>query len=167
MLQALRGLFNGRLPAFTPSPRTRCSSQTVAGATATNTHGTGLVTGGLSSFIQGARVCVANGYCASHDAQAPNPVMPPIAVSCFSPGIAVGPSMVDPGLFAALRTGYGALGIVTSLDLAVVPLWRMEEVGEEEWQERGGETQVPCSPSGCRSSHLCSPFAPSSITSHR
>ena len=47
--------------------------------------------------------------------------------------------MVDPGLFAALRTGYGALGIVTSLDLAVVPLWRMEEVGVEEWQERGGD----------------------------
>ena len=45
-----------------------------------------------------------------------------------SPGTSVGPSLVDPGLFSALRTGYGALGIVASLDLAVVPIWMMEEV---------------------------------------
>ena len=79
------------------------ANQTVAGATATNTHGTGPTTG-LSGFITGITIVLANGttlYC--------NATM-------------------NSAVFAAARTGYGALGVLVWLDLAVVPLWRMERI---------------------------------------
>ena len=79
------------------------ANQTIGGATATNTHGTGPTTG-LSGFVAALTIVLANGTVldASPDANS--------------------------RVFAAARTGYGALGVVTWLELAVVPLWRMERI---------------------------------------
>jgi hypothetical protein len=37
-------------------------------------------------------------------------------------------SMTHPDLFHAARTNYGALGVLTSIDIHVFPLWRMERI---------------------------------------
>ena len=79
------------------------ANQTVGGATATNTHGTGRTTG-LSGFIRGFTIVLAN-------------------------GTAVYANVVRHAeLFAAARAGYGALGVLVWVDLAVVPIWRMERL---------------------------------------
>jgi len=77
------------------------SNQTVAGATSTNTHGTG-PTGGLSTFIVGATLVAPNGTVVNVSATQNAPI------------------------FAAMRTGYGVFGVLTSLRLAVWPAWNME-----------------------------------------
>ena len=79
------------------------SMQTVGGATATNTHGTGPTTG-LSGFIRGFTIVLANGTAVYANA------------------------VQHAELFAAGRTGYGALGVLVWVDLVVVPLWRMERI---------------------------------------
>ena len=79
------------------------ANQTVGGATATNTHGTGRTTG-LSGFIRGFTIVLANGTAVYANA------------------------VQHAELFAAGRTGYGALGVLVWVDLAVVPIWRMERV---------------------------------------
>jgi FAD/FMN-containing dehydrogenase len=79
------------------------SQQSVAGATSTNTHGTG-PTGGLATFITALTIVLANGTVA-----------------------AVSPTQ-NAGLFDAVRVGMGGFGVLSTLTLAIVPLWRMEKI---------------------------------------
>jgi L-gulono-1,4-lactone dehydrogenase len=82
--------------------------QSIAGATATGTHGTGLRLTGLSAGIRALRLVLADGS----------------VVSC-SPA-------QDPELYQAARLGLGALGIVTELTLAVVPAFLLHAVEKPE-----------------------------------
>lgn len=77
--------------------------QTIAGATQTNTHGTGSTTG-LAGFITGFTMVLANGTVVYANAS----------------------QNVD--IFLAGRAGAGALGVLTWVELSVVPLWRMERI---------------------------------------
>ena len=70
--------------------------QTVAGATATGTHGTGAALPGLSAGITGLRLATPDGRLRWIDE-------------------------VQPDLLAAAQVSLGALGVVTELELAVVP----------------------------------------------
>jgi L-gulonolactone oxidase len=82
--------------------------QSIAGATATGTHGTGLRLTGLAAGIRALRVVLADGT----------------AVDC-SP-------TQEPQLFQAARLGLGAIGIVTELTLAVVPAFLLHAVERPE-----------------------------------
>ena len=82
--------------------------QSVAGATGTGTHGTGLRLQGLSAGIRGLRLVLADGS----------------VVEC-SP-------RKEPELFQAARLGLGALGIVTEITLAVVPAFLLHAVEKPE-----------------------------------
>lgn len=77
------------------------AEQSLAGATATGTHGTGRRTGSMSTQIVALRMVLANGTIVSVDA------------------------VTQPRLFAAARVSLGSLGVVTSLTLRVVDLFRM------------------------------------------
>ena len=79
------------------------STQTLAGATGTNTHGTG-PTGGLSTFIVSMRIVLPNGTAVTANAT------------------------TNAALFRSARVGWGVLGIIISLDLTVVPQFRMEQI---------------------------------------
>jgi len=93
--------------------------QTIAGATSTGTHGTGAAFGGLSTQIHGLELVLADG-----------------SVLACSPER-------HPDVFAAARVGLGALGVVSSLTLKVVPLFAMaadeRPMGLEETLERFDE----------------------------
>ena len=80
------------------------SMQTLGGATATCTHGTGN-TGCLSSFVRGLRMVLANGT-----------VVFANATNAYR------------DLFRNARAGWGALGIVTEIDLEVVPMFHLEQI---------------------------------------
>jgi L-gulonolactone oxidase len=82
--------------------------QSIAGATATGTHGTGLRVPGLSAGIRALRLVLADGS----------------VVSC-SP-------TEEPDLFQAARLGLGALGIVTEVTVAVVPAFLLHAVEKPE-----------------------------------
>ncbi|GAA5021254.1 D-arabinono-1,4-lactone oxidase [Terrabacter aeriphilus] len=82
--------------------------QSLAGATGTGTHGTGLRLTGLSAGIRALRIVLADGS----------------VVDC-SP-------TREPELFAAARLGLGALGIVTELTVAVVPAFLLHAVEKPE-----------------------------------
>ncbi len=82
--------------------------QSIAGATATGTHGTGLRLQGLSAGIRGLRLVLADGS----------------VVDC-SP-------RREPELFQAARLGLGALGVVTEITLAVVPAFLLHAVEKPE-----------------------------------
>ncbi|EWT00015.1 FAD-linked oxidoreductase [Intrasporangium oryzae NRRL B-24470] len=82
--------------------------QSLAGATGTGTHGTGLRLTGLSAGIRALRIVLADGS----------------VVDC-SP-------TQDPELFQAARLGLGALGIVTELTIAVVPAFLLHAVERPE-----------------------------------
>ena len=82
--------------------------QSLAGATATGTHGTGLRLTGLSAGIRALRLVLADGS----------------VVDC-SP-------TREPELFQAARLGLGALGIVTEITLAVVPAFLLHAVERPE-----------------------------------
>lgn len=71
--------------------------QTVAGALATGTHGTGRALGGLATQVRGLELVLADGS----------------AVSCSA--------TERPELFSAARVGLGALGVVTSVTLQAEP----------------------------------------------
>ena len=71
--------------------------QTIAGALATGTHGTGARLGGLATQVEALDLILADGS----------------AVSCSA--------AVRPELFAAARVGLGALGVVTAVTLRCVP----------------------------------------------
>ena len=72
-------------------------AQTIAGAIATGTHGTGAGLGGLATFVSGLELVVGDGS----------------VVSCSA--------SVEPELFAAARVGLGALGVITLVTLRCVP----------------------------------------------
>lgn len=71
--------------------------QTISGALATGTHGTGARFRGLAASVLGMRIVLADGSVVDCDAER------------------------DPTLFEAARVGLGALGIVTELTLQCVP----------------------------------------------
>ncbi|WP_435202455.1 D-arabinono-1,4-lactone oxidase [Janibacter sp. GS2] len=75
-------------------------AQTVSGATSTGTHGTGAALPGLSAGIVGLRLVTADGEDRWVDER-------------------------DPALFAAARVGLGALGVITEIELACVPAYRL------------------------------------------
>jgi FAD/FMN-containing dehydrogenase len=77
------------------------ATQSIAGATATSTHGTGAAIGSLATQIHALRIMDAAGvtHAASND--------------------------TNPALFRAARVGIGALGIVTSLTLRTYPLFKL------------------------------------------
>lgn len=77
--------------------------QAIGGAVATGTHGTGPGLGNLSSAVVGARLVTATGD----------------VVDCSADA--------HPELFQAARLSLGALGVVTRLQLALVPSYRLRE----------------------------------------
>lgn len=76
-------------------------AQTIAGAIATGTHGTGARHGGLASQVRGLELVLADG-----------------SVRRCSPA-------ENPELFDAARVGLGALGIVTAVTLQAVPAFAL------------------------------------------
>ena len=78
--------------------------QTVAGATATGTHGTGRDSAGMSAQIAGLELVTADGS----------------LLTCSA--------TQNPDLFAAARVGLGALGIVTAVTFAVQPAFLLHAV---------------------------------------
>lgn len=73
--------------------------QTISGALATGTHGTGARFQGLAAAVVGTRIVLADGTIVDCDAQR------------------------DPDLFEASRIGLGAVGIITELTLQCVPAY--------------------------------------------
>ncbi len=80
--------------------------QSVAGATATATHGTGLGFRNLSSAIVGLRVVDGHGE----------------VLECSADR--------EPAVFAAARAGLGALGVLSTVTLRVVPAFHLHAVEE-------------------------------------
>jgi len=76
--------------------------QTVAGATATATHGTGYALGNLSSGIVGLEIVTGEGEVLWCDAEA------------------------NPDIFHCARVGVGALGVVTRVAIETVPAFNLE-----------------------------------------
>ncbi|GAA4919572.1 D-arabinono-1,4-lactone oxidase [Stackebrandtia albiflava] len=74
-------------------------AQTVAGATATGTHGTGARLGGLATFIAGVTLVDGTGTVRRYDADSPE--------------------------LAAVAVNLGALGVVTDITLRCVPAFRL------------------------------------------
>ena len=85
--------------------------QTITGATATGTHGTGTTLSNLSSRVVGAQIALADGHLVTCTRTADDPLMRE--------------------LWQASRLHLGALGIVTRLQLALVPSYRLQE---RSWQ---------------------------------
>ena len=75
--------------------------QSIAGAMATCTHGTGPKLGCISTLVSAFRLVLANGTVVVADAS----------------------TNVD--IFNAARAGIGALGVVSSVTLKTVPQWKM------------------------------------------
>ena len=88
--------------------------QSITGATATGTHGTGKELGNLSSRVVGARIALASGE----------------LVDCSAEQ--------EPELWQASRLHLGAFGLITRLKLALQPIYRLEErTWQEPYCERG------------------------------
>lgn len=81
-------------------------AQTISGALATGTHGTGAAFPGLAATVTGLRIVLADGT----------------DVACSA--------RERPDLFAAAGLGLGALGVVTEVELATVPAFRLAAVEE-------------------------------------
>lgn len=77
--------------------------QSIAGAIATGTHGTGVALQNLSAGVVGLRIVLANGS----------------VVDCHAGN--------EPELFTAARLGLGALGVVTEVRLRVRDAYRLRE----------------------------------------
>lgn len=78
--------------------------QTISGALATGTHGTGLHVGALSTMVREIEMVTADGEvlrCSDHE---------------------------EPEVFACARVGLGALGVITKLTLQVEPAFRLHSV---------------------------------------
>ena len=80
--------------------------QTLAGATATGTHGSGARYGGMATFVRSLEIALPDGS----------------LVECSREN--------EPDLFDAARTSLGALGVVTGLTLEVLPSYRIHVVEE-------------------------------------
>jgi L-gulonolactone oxidase len=78
--------------------------QTVAGALATGTHGTGARYGGLATQVRGVELVTASGEVLTCDAGR------------------------HPDVFSAARVGLGALGVVTSVTVQAVPAFALRAV---------------------------------------
>lgn len=78
-------------------------AQTLAGALSTGTHGTGATLPGLTGSIAGLRLVTPDGSSRWVDES-------------------------DPELFGAARLGLGALGVITEMELACVPAYRLRAV---------------------------------------
>jgi len=93
--------------------------QSLAGALATGTHGTGAELGSLSTLARGFKLMLADGS----------------IVECSDTD--------KPDLFQAARLSLGLIGIVLSVRLAILPAYRLEErtfrVGLDELPERYAE----------------------------
>jgi FAD-linked oxidoreductase len=86
--------------------------QSLAGAMATGTHGTGRDLGSLSSFARGFRLIGADGAATWCDAH------------------------TNPDLFAAQRLSLGMFGIATEIDVEVVPAFYLSErIERKPWGE--------------------------------
>lgn len=83
------------------------SSQTIAGAIATGTHGTGRALGGLATQVTGLRLVLADGS----------------VLRCSDDE--------EPSVFAAARIGLGALGVVSTVTLQCVPAFTLRAVERE------------------------------------
>lgn len=79
------------------------NAQSLAGATATGTHGTGEALGCLSTFVRGVRVMLADGS----------------VVECSAER--------EPALFEAMRLSLGLIGIATRIRIDVMPAYQLEE----------------------------------------
>ncbi|CCH79513.1 FAD-dependent oxidoreductase [Nostocoides japonicum T1-X7] len=79
-------------------------AQTIAGAISTGTHGTGAGLQGLAAAVCGLTLVTADGT----------------EVRCSAEE--------DPGLFQAARVGLGALGVLTEVELQLVPAYRLRAV---------------------------------------
>lgn len=77
--------------------------QSIAGATSTGTHGTGVTLGSLSTQVIGVRLVLASGD----------------VLDCSA--------TQEPGIFHAARLSLGALGVITQLTLRLVPAYRLHE----------------------------------------
>ena len=75
--------------------------QTISGAIATGTHGTGTRRQGIAAAVSGLTLVLADGSTLECSAQ------------------------VEPEVFAAARVGLGALGVVTEVELQCVPAYRL------------------------------------------
>lgn len=82
--------------------------QTLAGAIATATHGTGAGLGGLASFVVGLRIVTGSGEVLECDADR------------------------HPEVLHAARVGLGALGVVSTVTLQCVPAFRLRAVEQPE-----------------------------------
>ncbi|MBK7720809.1 MAG: FAD-binding protein [Austwickia sp.] len=80
--------------------------QTLAGATATGTHGSGAGFGGLATMVRSLEIALPDGS----------------LVECSAEH--------EPDLFDAARVSLGALGVVTELTLEVLPSFRLHVVEE-------------------------------------
>jgi L-gulonolactone oxidase len=78
--------------------------QTISGAIATATHGTGATLGGLATFVRGIEMVAADGE----------------LVRCSADE--------EPEIFHCARVGLGALGVVTKVTLQCVPAFRLHAV---------------------------------------
>ena len=81
--------------------------QTIAGATATGTHGTGATLSNLSSRVIGSQIALADGRLVTCTASSDDPL--------------------ERELWQASRLHLGAFGIITRLHLALVPSFRLQE----------------------------------------
>jgi len=99
--------------------------QSLAGATATGTHGTGKDLGSLSTQVTGFELMLADGSLVECDAR------------------------TNPDLFQAQRLSLGLLGVATRIRIDALPAYHLEEriearpLGEmaERWQELANETR--------------------------
>ncbi|UOQ58139.1 FAD-binding protein [Leucobacter allii] len=101
--------------------------QTIAGATQTGTHGTGLGLGGLATAVVGARIVTGTGEVLD---LGETPVGgSPAGGSPADATDAAGGSPADAtdaaGLLPAVALGLGALGVIVSLTLQCVPRFRL------------------------------------------
>ncbi len=80
--------------------------QTISGAVATSTHGTGIAFNGIATQIAGMRLVAGDGS----------------VIECSAGA--------EPEVFHAARVGLGALGLVSTLTLQCVPAFRMRAVEE-------------------------------------
>lgn len=78
-------------------------AQTISGALSTGTHGTGATLPGLTGAVTGLRLVTPDGESRWVDAS-------------------------EPELFGAARLGLGALGVITDIELACVPAYRLRAV---------------------------------------
>lgn len=81
-------------------------AQTIAGAIATGTHGTGARFGSLSTLVTGLDIVTGDGRVLRCSAEE------------------------EPGIFHAARVGLGALGVVTAVTLRCVPSFQLHVVEE-------------------------------------